>query len=131
MASIQLETRVSANTLLNAIEQMSSRDLARLQKRVMKLSAQRRAAALPQKESRLLVKINQLFAEQDIYNELILKRREATLTSDEHAALIRLTERNEAFMVERLRALTQLANHCKVPLAELMKSLGIARLAYA
>ena len=74
MASIHLETRVSANTLLNAIEQMSPRDLARLRKRVMVLSAQRRVSALSPKESRLLAKINRSFADQDQYDTLITKR---------------------------------------------------------
>lgn len=127
MASIQLETRVSASTLLNAIEQMSPRDLARLRRRVMLLSAQRQVAALPQKEARLLTKINVPFAQQARYDVLIGKRRRDKLTGAEHEELIQLTQQNEVFMVERLRALTQLAGLRGVSLAVLMKRLGITQ----
>ena len=131
MASIQLETHVSANTLLNAIERMSPRDLARLRKRVLMLSAQKRVLALPQKEARLLTKINRPFMQQDRYNELIAKRQHEKLTPSEYAGLIQLTQQNEEFMVERVRSLTQLARLRGVPLDVLMKRLGIVQPSYA
>lgn len=131
MALIQLETQVSAETLLHAIEQLSPRDLERLRKRVIAVRAKQRASTLPRKEAQLLAKINQPFAEQTRYDGLIAKRNAATLSQTEYAKLLMLTKQSEAFAAKRVGALSELAVLRNVTLAELMQQLGIHRLPYA
>lgn len=131
MALIQLETQVSAETLLHAIEQLSPRDLERLRKRILAVRAGRRASALPRKESRLLSKINQPFAGQLRYDELIAKRRTDALSQIEYAELLALTQQNEAFAVQHVRSLSELASLRQITLTDLMQQLGIQKLPYA
>ena len=84
-------------------------------------------------QSDLLAKINQgVPAEiQNRYDELIAKRRRATLTQDEHDELLRLTEQVEALDTRRVEYLEELARLRKTTLRALMKGLGIKPPSYA
>ena len=93
--------------------------------------AGRRASALPRKESRLLSKINQPFAGQLRYDELIAKRRTDALSQIEYAELLALTQQNEAFAVQHVRSLSELASLRQITLTDLMQQLGIQKLPYA
>lgn len=58
------------------------------------------------------------------YRRLTDARRAGTLTPDEHAELIRLTDVVEGHHADRVAALAELAAARRVPLAELAAALG-------
>ncbi len=78
-------------------------------------------------EKELLADINQGLsaAEWKRYKELIDKRREESLTSDEHAELIATTDRLEEVNVLRVQCLVELARRRQVSMDDLMDELGI------
>lgn len=79
-------------------------------------------------ESDLLQQINLGFSAETWahYHALIAKRRAETLSPDEHADLIQLSDRLEKLNVNRIQALIQLANLRNQPLSNLMQALGIS-----
>lgn len=85
------------------------------------------APRLPDEEVRLLEKINEgLSAEAwQRYRELKRKRDAATLTADEHAALIQLSDEIEAWNVRRLEFVAELARMRGMPFPELIRQLGL------
>ncbi len=90
-------------------------------------AAPSQAQRLTRKETALFLKINQGLSERqrrrlDALNEKI---EEAMLTEEEHAELLRLTDRVEKLWVERLRAIIDLAKLRKLPPEELMRQLEI------
>lgn len=91
------------------------------------------APRLPEPEARLLQQINEGLAPEmwRRYNELIAKRRAETLTPDEHATLIALSDQIEDLNARRLECLTELARLRQTSLSELMQQLGITAPPYA
>lgn len=82
---------------------------------------------LSEKEARLLLKINEGM-DEDLYEEyksLTAKRQAETLTSQEHAHLIVLTNQREIENARRMERLAELARLRKVSLRQVMKQLGI------
>lgn len=67
----------------------------------------------------------------DRHEALVQRRRSGTLTEDEHAELVRLTDQIEAADAERLAHLASLSRLRGVPLAELLESLGIRAREYS
>ena len=78
-------------------------------------------------ESELLAKINLGLSPDQWhrYRELKARRRAETLTSDEHAELIAITNQIEEDNVYRVQCLAELARRRQVPLRALMDELGI------
>ena len=78
-------------------------------------------------EKELLAEINRGLsaAEWKRYKELIDRRREETLTSDEHAELIATTDLLEEANVFRVQYLAELARRRQVTISDLMDELGI------
>lgn len=70
-----------------------------------------RENCLPAAEARLLIRINQGFADAwwDHYEELVAIRQEGRLSAAEHRELIRLTDQLEVREAKRLQALVRLA----------------------
>lgn len=132
MPTIQIEAQVSTEQLLRAVEQMAAQELEAFVARVLTLRAQREAPHLPPDESALLLKINQAIPPdlQQRYDELIAKRRTETLTPDEYAELLQLTDRVEQLEAERVGALATLAQVRHVSVTELMQTLGLPLPAY-
>lgn len=83
-------------------------------------------------ESILLQKINQGLpvAIQQQFDDLNEKRRDETLTDEEHQALLALIEQIEESDVERVKDLGQLAQLRNVSLSVLMKQLGLGEHAH-
>jgi len=100
---------------------------------VINLRAQRLVHRLSQAEAQFIVKINQgLPAEvQKRYDELIDKRRDESLNSEEYSELLRLTDQIENLEAQRMQYLSELARYRKVSLTELMKNMGIQPPAHA
>lgn len=78
-------------------------------------------------ESDLLQEINKGLPEEtwEQYHALISKRRDETLTRDEQALLIQISDRLEALNCRRISALAELARRRGVPLPQVMNDLGI------
>lgn len=133
MSTIQVQTELSFDELLKAVQQLSSSDLEELMSQIVALQAQRKASSLPQAETELLLKINQgLPAQrQQRFNELVAKRQTETLTPEEHQELLQLTDDIETSDAQRMHYLTELARLRGVSLTALMKDLGIRPPAYA
>jgi len=127
MATIHREAQVSTNELLKAVEQLPATELDHFVNEVLHLRARRVAPALPEEESRLLEHINRGMPEDSRrrYRELIERRQGETLTPQEHAELLRLTDEDETRNAERLRALARLAQLRQTTLTALMDDLGI------
>jgi hypothetical protein len=82
---------------------------------------------LPAEETALLQKINQGLPEEiwQEYHDLITKRRNETLTQEEHARLMVLSNSIEETHVQRMVSVAELARMRQVPLKTLMDQLGI------
>jgi hypothetical protein len=63
---------------------------------------------------------------QQRYDDLIAKRQAETLTPDEHAELLRLSDQTERVHAERIAALAALAQIRQTTLPDLMRDVGIA-----
>ena len=80
-----------------------------------------------QTETELLRQIKQGLPEhvRGRYEELIRRRQDQTLTPEEHAELLRLTDEAEMLEASRAQALVQLAQLRQKPVAAVMSDLGI------
>lgn len=126
MSTIQVHVQVSPDELAEAVAQLPPTERDQFINRVLALRVPQ-IAALPQDEAALLLKINQGLSEpvQQRYDELIAKRQAETLTPDEHAELLHLSDQAEQMNAERIAALAALAQLRQITLPHLMHDLGI------
>jgi hypothetical protein len=127
MPTIHLEALVSPDDLLRAADQLDPAELERFASQVLSLLAHRRVPSLSADETPLLQAINQGIpaALHERYEALVARRREGTLTPEEHAELRSLTDEVEAADVRRVEHLDKLARLRGVSLEAVMDSLGI------
>lgn len=127
MPVLQLEAQVSTTELLKAVGQLEMPELDNFVSQVITLRAQRSAPSLPRRESELLLAISEgLPAEaQQRYDDLLAKRLDETLTSEEYRELLHLTEQAETCQMRRIELLIELAQLRGVSLVTLMDDLGI------
>lgn len=127
MPTIQLEAQLPTDKLLQAVEQLGESELQIFALDVNALVARRKVSNLPERESELLLKINQARSAetQQRYRELIAKREDETLTVDEYDELMLLGQKSEEYDTERVTSLAELAQLRRVTLTALMESLGI------
>lgn len=127
MTTLHVEAELAPEKLLEAIDRLTTEEVAEILRRLLALKAQRTAPSLPEAESRLLEEINRGLPEEvfDRYRSLMDRRREETLTSAEHRELLRLTDQAEQLEAARVRALSELARLRGTSLAEVMGELGI------
>jgi len=114
----------------NLIE--SAEELEQLTSGVLALKARKLAPVASADETRLLLVINEglPIALTDRARSLLEKRDDGTLTPGENDELIELAEEVERRGVDRLAALTELAELRGVSLPELMRSLGVATVSH-
>lgn len=126
--------QIAADQLLEAARQLPPPEFNQLVERLLAWRGQLMNAAprLSAAETELLLKINQGFAPapQQRYDELLEKRDARTLTPAEYQELLDLTNQAEAFNVERVQALSDLARLRQVSLPEVMRQLGLDTPAY-
>ena len=124
MSTTELST---PEALLEAAEELSNDDLDRFVDQVLTLRARRRAPCLPEKESELLLRINEGLPEETWrqYHELVAKRKAGTLTPEEHSVLIALTNQVEMAHAQRIGYISELAQLRGKTLREMMDELGI------
>lgn len=128
-----VQVQLSTEELLKAVSQLSKSDLDRFVQQTLELRAQRSAPSLPRAEAELLQKINQSIPPeiQQRYERLTTKRKAETLTPEEHAELLQLTDGIEHLDAQRITYLTELARLRQTSLSELMEQLGIHPPEYA
>jgi hypothetical protein len=127
MPTIHLEASVTPDDLLRAADQLAPAELERFASQVLALAAHRRAPSLSPGETELLEAINRGIPSEtrDRYSVLIARRREGTLTPEEHEELLRLGDEVEVADARRAEQLATLAHLRGVSLDEVMQSLGI------
>jgi hypothetical protein len=127
MPTLHVETQVSPDELLQAVDQLDTADLERFVSRVLALRARRAAPSVSPEEAALLLQINRgLPAEmRERLGQLNEKSEDEALTPDEHAELLGLVDRIEALEVGRIENLSRLAHLRGVSLMALMDDLGI------
>lgn len=133
MPTIHLQAQVSSEELLRAVEQLPPPELAAFTEKVLALRLRQAAPVLSQDETELLMRINQ-GVPADIqlrYDTLIAKRAAETLTAEEHAELLRLTDQIEQIDANRMEQLVALAQMRQISLAQLLRDLGIGNPTYA
>ena len=88
---------------------------------------------LSQQQADLLLAINQGLSPAlwQRYHELVAKRRAETLTPEEQASLIELSDQIEEANARRMAHLVELARVRQIPLEALMDQLGIKSPGYA
>jgi len=118
---------LSSEDLLTALQKLETPELERIVSRLIVLKAERTAPHLPQRESELLLKINQGLPDDVArrYRDLIARRRAGVLHPEEHAELLRLTDQAERLEADRLGHLAELARLRGTSLRALMEELSI------
>ncbi|MFM5888605.1 MAG: STAS/SEC14 domain-containing protein [Dolichospermum sp.] len=132
MSTIKVEVEFSSEDLLKAVGQLSQSDLRKFISQAIAIQAQRTTSSLMQRESELLLKINQgipLDIQKD-YNNLIAKRDAETLTNHEYKELLNLTQQIEKQQAQRIEYLAELASLRGISLNTLMENLGIPTQSY-
>lgn len=133
MPVVQVDADLSLDQLLQAVEQLSRPELDEFVPRIVALRAKREAPSLSKAETALLININQGASAGDLarYETLVAKRDEETLSPQEHAELLHLTQQFEALQASRVGYLAQLAAIRSIPLTQLVDDLGIRTPDYA
>jgi hypothetical protein len=127
MSTVQVQSQVSLDELLNGVGQLSLPELERFVTQAIALLAQRKSPSLSKDEAELLVKVNQGLSLdiQKRYDELVAKRKVEELTPDEHQELLNLIDEIEKADAERAKHLVELARLRGTSLAAVMEDLGI------
>ena len=123
MPSLQIEPE----QLLNAALQMSRPKLEQFVRRLFALKASEETPCLSERETELLLAINQglPIPTRRRLNKLIRKRQSYTITEAELRELRQLTDQIEKSDAERLKNLIELANLRCVPVDDLISQLGL------
>ena len=127
MAQVQIQTKLSVDDLIKAINQLNKPELENFVRQMLALQAQRRAPNLSKREAELLDKINHAISPelQQRYEWLIERRKAESLTSDEYNELLKLTDVVEELEAKRVKYLAELAQVCRITLSQLTEQLGI------
>ena len=127
MSTIQVEAQVSAEQLLQAVQQLSEQELEQFFNKIVELRSPIVAPTLSIAESELIAKINQpvLPAIQQRHQELMAKRHAQSITEREYDELLVLIDKLEKADAERIRCMRELARLRKVSFDEVTQQLGI------
>ena len=133
MPSIEIKPaiKIGMDEILTGIASLETSELEQFLQEVAQLLARRKTQTLSEKETELLLKINQPLLETDVqkkHNQLYQKLRNETISPEEHEQLMQLIKEREKRGGLRLSALVQLAQLRKITPTELMKQLGITTL---
>jgi hypothetical protein len=127
MPTVHVEAQLTPEELLKAVGQLSPPELDDFTARVLALRAERFAPRLSVEETVLLQRINEAVPLElrRRYRELIARRDNGILTSEEQAELLRLTDAVENREAERVAHLAELARLRGVTLRALVEQLGL------
>ncbi len=132
MASVQWQTPISTDDLLQAAQQLERLEFERFLNRLLAIRAQRKAPGTSYPEAELLLEINRGIPAnlQNRYNALEQKRQAEMLTDEDYRELLELTDRIEEWQAKRAESLSLLAQRRGVSLGQLLCDLGIQPLPY-
>jgi hypothetical protein len=123
---------MTQSDLLQAASQLNVQELAEFVEQVTAIYQQRQVAERLD-EATLLEMVHRSLPSdlQGRWNELIGKRDDACLTSSEYDELLQLTEQVEGFNVQRMAALSKLAQLRGLDLRSMMNILNLPIPSYA
>lgn len=124
---------ITAAELLRAVEKLPPAELDEFVKNVISFQAFRQAKNLPQIEADLFQYVITPLPDAVLarYRKLIALRRAEHLTPIQHSELIQLGDTIEAFHLQRMTKLVELAKLRDVSLTQLMQELDIHPELYA
>lgn len=117
----------SVGQLIHEAEKLRPTEFEQFVVRILALNASRKSSGLSPAESLLLKNINKEFAPKKMERFLLLdeKRRQETLSAEEHRELLVLVKQLEKYDAQKLQWAGQLALLRKVPFDALLKQLGL------
>jgi hypothetical protein len=134
MPKVQVTSQIEIDfdEVLEGIARLETSALEQFVDKVMTLRAQRRASILPQNEAKLLQQATLGLSEDtwQRYYELSEKLQDEILQPGEQQELIGITDKMEAANVQRLEALTKLAELRQTTVDALLDELGLRPPAY-
>ncbi len=127
MPKIKLEAQLSKEDLLQAVEQLTNTEIEEFMVNIMAFRAKKITNNLSNKETELLLKINDTLDKniQEKYQLLITKRQKEELNNNEYEELLTLTELIEKHQNKHLKYLVELSNLRGCSLEKLMNELEI------
>lgn len=127
MPTIHLEAQVSRRELLRAAAGLTPPELEQFATEVVALRDQRAGRPTILSEDELIQLVRTAYSEdlRQRYHELNAKRRDGSMTSEEHSEFLRLTDEVENRTADRVWALGQLALRRNQTLEAIMHDLGI------
>lgn len=133
MDTVRVEAHVTPKDLLKAVSQLSPKDLDQFVDEVVILRARQRAPNLSQRETELMLQINQGFSIDFRHRISTLQKKlhAERLSPDEHQEYLHLIAQVEERQAQRLEALAELARLEKTTVRAVMKRLGIQSPGYA
>ena len=123
---------MTQSDLLQAASRLAVHDLAELVEQITAIYRQRQASERLEEPTLLEIVHRSLPTDlQCRWDELIDKRDEICLTSSEYDELLQLTEQVEDFNVQRMAALSKLAQLRGLDLRSMMRELNLPTPSYA
>jgi hypothetical protein len=125
---------MDAQNLLKDVAQMPLFEMERFVQAINGLITQKKTSDKSYRERFLLGKINQTILEKDKivrYQFLVQKLEAETISDEEYAEFMHLTEEEEQIRLDRMTFLVELAQLRSLTLPQLMDNLGLNRSANA
>lgn len=133
MATIQIQTQLSFETLLNSLQQLEPAELDQLANATSLIRAKKRAPNLTAVETELLQKIQNSTISLETRqrcSELTDAQRKRPLSAPERQELANLIDQMELINAQRLKHLIALAELRQITLDEIMRQLEIKPFSY-
>lgn len=131
MPLIQVNSTVQLdiNEVLSGIAQLELSELEKFVHQVSYILAKKKVPSPPERELQLITKIYAPLkpTTQNRYDVLVEKMQTETISKEEHAELLKLTEIAEQHNVEWLQALVELSQIRQLSVDEVMTQLGISK----
>ena len=133
MTTLEIQTQLSFESLLNSLQQLEASELDRLAKETSLIRARKRAPNLTLAETQLLEKIQSSQIPIDVRERcaaLTAKQENKPLLASEKQELVGLIDQMEMINAQRMGHLLSLANLRQISLDEVMDQLEIKPLSY-
>lgn len=133
MTTIQVQSQLPFEQLLESLEQLNAAELAQLTEQAAQLHARRKSAHLPKAEAQILERLSRDVPSPSVRQrcaELTQRARRAEITSPEQDELNALVDQIELLNAERIELLIELARLRNVSLRDLMADLEIGPLSF-
>jgi hypothetical protein len=127
MSTVEIKSKVTFKELLSGVEQLSTQDLEKFISKLLALRTQKNLKNSSKLELTLVEQIKSKLPDpqQKRYDQLMQKRWEETLTSEEHSELQKMIDIIEEMDLKRAEAIFTLSQIKGVKPEELMKTINI------